>query len=109
MKINTIILTTLIILFFYLLIINLIEYNTIIEGATVTLDSSDIESIYTNKQKLTNLTTQQTNIENEIAEISKKIKKIYPTYQNVNRNMIAVTKKAEKEMAKSEEGSRPGK
>ena len=108
MKINDVILSFLIGLFIYLLIINLIRYNTVVEGA-VTLDSSDIESIYTNKQKLTNLTTQQTNIENEIAEISKKIKKIYPTYQNVNRNMIAVTKKAEKEMAKSEEGSRPGK
>ena len=108
MKINDVILSFLIGLFIYLFIINLIQYNTVVEGA-VTLDSSDIESIYTNKQKLTNLTTQQTNIENEIAEISKKIKKIYPTYQNVNRNMIAVTKKAEKEMAKSEEGSRPGK
>ena len=108
MKINDVILSFLIGLFIYLLIINLIRYNTVVEGA-VTLDSSDIESIYTNKQKLTNLATQQTNIENEIADISKKIKEIYPTYQNVNRNMIAVTEKAEKEMAKSEEGSRPGK
>ena len=108
MKINDVILSFLIGLFIYLLIINLIRYNTVVEGA-VTLDSSDIESIYTNKQKLTNLATQQTNIENEIADISKKIKEIYPTYQNVNRNMIAVTEKAEKEMANSEEGSRPGK
>ena len=109
MKINTIILTTLIILFFYLLIINLIEYNTIIEGATVTLDSSDIESIYTNKQKLENIRTQQANIEAEITDISNKIKPIVPTYKVINKNMIAVTKKAEEEMKKQQKDTAPPK
>ena len=66
MKISTVITMGLIVLLIYLLGTNLIRYNTIIEGNTVTLDSSDIEHIYTNKQKLQNMTSQQANIEAEI-------------------------------------------
>tara|TARA_B100001059_G_scaffold236774_1_gene290171 strand:+ start:2251 stop:2571 length:321 start_codon:yes stop_codon:yes gene_type:complete len=106
MKINNIILTTLIILFGYILIVNLIEYNTLLEGV-VTLDSSDIESIYTNKQKLSNIEAQQANIEAEILNVSKNISTILPTYKPINQKMIDVTKKAEKEMAKQKKAAGP--
>jgi peptidoglycan hydrolase CwlO-like protein len=100
MKINSVIITSLIVLFVYLLVLNLIRYNTIIEGNTVTLDSSDIEHIYTNKQKLQNMATAQSNIEAEIAKIDKEINPIKKSYKKKNKEMTAVTEKAGKEMEK---------
>lgn len=100
MKINTIVIIGLIILFVYLLGSSLIRYNTVIEGNTVTLDSSDIEHIYTNKQKLQNITSQQANIEAEIKQIQNEINPIKSSYKKKNKEMTDVTEKAEKEMKK---------
>tara|TARA_B100001769_G_C21660960_1_gene367370 strand:- start:42 stop:359 length:318 start_codon:yes stop_codon:yes gene_type:complete len=98
MKIDSVVMIGLIILFVYLLVLNLIRYNTIIEGNTVTLDSSDIENIYTNKQKLQNMATQQANIEAEIAKIDKEINPIKKSYKKKNKEMTAVTQKASNSM-----------
>jgi len=107
MKIDTVITMGLIVLFIYLLFSSLIRYNTIIEGNTVTLDSSDIEHIYTNKQKLQNMEAAQTNIESEIAEISKVINPIKNSYKAQNKKMTDVTEKAEQEMKKQKEEAGP--
>jgi len=103
MKISTVITMGLIVLLIYLLGTNLIRYNTIIEGNTVTLDSSDIEHIYTNKQKLQNMTSQQANIEAEIKQIKNELNPIKTSYKKKNKEMTAVTEKAEKEMRKQKE------
>lgn len=100
MKIETIIIITLIIMFSYLLILNLIRYNTIIEGNSVTLDSAEIENIYTNKQNLNKILTQQSNMENEIKIIQNELNPIKSSYKTKNKEMTKVTQKASNEMKK---------
>jgi peptidoglycan hydrolase CwlO-like protein len=99
MNIHNILYLIISLLLFYIFIFNLLKYNKVIEGASLSED--EIEMIYTQHSDISELTQQKNNIETKITNVNTALDKMNTTLDSSTKEIQSKLRKAENKLAET--------